>query len=86
MADLPGSTNQQIGRMDGRLTALESRLDRHEIFVTAKLNAIDTKLDEALMMQVAGIGNSKAIRWIIGLAISVAAWFAGHLTQLPPNH
>ena len=61
MPDMPGHTNLHIGRMDGRLTALESRIDRHEVFVTAKLNAIETKLDDALMTQAAGSGNAKAI-------------------------
>ena len=30
MTDVPARTNLHIGRMDGRLTALESRIDRHE--------------------------------------------------------
>ncbi len=86
MPDIPGHTNLHIGRMDGRLTALESRMDRHEIFVTAKLNAIETKLDDALMEQAAGTGNAKAIRWIVGITISIAAWLHGHLTQPPGTH
>ena len=86
MPGIPGHTNLHIGRMDGRLTALESRMDRHEIFVTAKLNAIETKLDDALMEQAAGTGNAKAIRWIVGITISIAAWLHGHLTQPPGTH
>ena len=43
MPDTTERTNLLIGRMDGRLTALESRIDRHETFTTAKLNAIETK-------------------------------------------
>ncbi len=86
MPDLPGSTNLHIGRMDGRLTALESRMDRHETFVASKLNAIEAKLDDALMAQAAGTGNTKAIRWIVGITISVAAWLHGHLTQPPGTH
>ena len=86
MPDMPGHTNLHIGRMDGRLTALESRMDRHEVFVTAKLNAIETKLDDALMTQAAGSGNAKAIRWIVGITISIAAWLHGHLTQPPGTH
>lgn len=86
MADLPGDNSLHIGRMDGRLTGLESRMDRHETFVTAKLDAIETKLDDALMAQAAGNGNTKAIRWIVGITISIAAWLAGHLSQTPGTH
>lgn len=86
MADMPGHTNLHIGRMDGRLTALESRIDRHETFVTTKLNAIETKLDDVLMAQAAGTGNSRAIRWIIGIILSISAWLHGHLTQPPGTH
>ena len=86
MPDIPGHTNLHIGMIDGRLTALESRMDRHEIFVTTKLNAIETKLDDALMAQAVGTGSTKAIRWIVGIAISIAAWLHGHLTQPPSTH
>ena len=86
MADLPGHTNLHIGRMDGRLTGLESRMDRHETFVTVKLDAIETKLDDALMAQATGNGNTKAIRWIVGITISIGAWLAGHLSQTPGTH
>ncbi len=86
MPDEPGRTNLHIGRMDGRLTALESRIDRHETFVTAKLNAIETKLDDVLMAQAAGTGNTKAIRWIVGITLSIGAWLLGYLTQQPGTH
>ena len=86
MPDTTERTNLLIGRMDGRLTALESRIDRHETFTTAKLNAIETKLDDVLMAQAAGTGNTKAIRWIIGIAISIGAWVHGHLSQSTGTH
>lgn len=86
MPDISGPTNLHIGQMDGRLTALESRIDRHETFVTAKLTAIETKLDDVLLAQAAGTGGTKAIRWIVGITISVGAWLHGHLTQTPGTH
>lgn len=85
MSENPGATGHQIGRMDGRLTALESRMDRHEIFVGAKLATIESKLDDVLMAQAAGTGGTRATRWIIGIGLSIAAWLAGHLTQPPPG-
>lgn len=86
MPERPGDTNLYIGRMDGRLTALESRMDRHENFVGAKLGIIEVKLDEVLMAQAAGSGSNKAIRWIVGVAFSVGAWLHGHYTQPPGTH
>jgi hypothetical protein len=86
MQNLTEHSNLLIGRMDGRLTALESRIDRHEVFTTGKLNAIETKLDDVLMAQAAGTGNMKAIRWIIGIVISIGAWVHGHLSQSPGTH
>ncbi len=86
MSENAAGTGLQIGRMDGRLIALESRMDRHEIFVGTKLATIESKLDDVLMAQAAGTGGTRATRWIIGLAVSTAAWFAGHLTQPPPGH
>lgn len=85
MAENPGATGLQIGRMDGRLIALESRLDRHEIFVGSKLAMIESKLDDVLLSQAAGTGGTRAARWLIGIALSIAGWFAGHITQPPPG-
>ncbi len=86
MPDMPGDTNLHIGRMDGRLTALESRIDRHESFVGTKLGIIEAKLDEVLMAQASGLGSNWAFRWIVGVALSVGAWLHGHYTQPPGTH
>ncbi len=85
MSENAAGTGLQIGRMDGRLIALESRMDRHEIFVGSKLATIENKLDDVLMAQASGNGGTRATRWIVGIVLSIAAWLAGHLTQPPPG-
>ena len=73
-------TALQIGRMDGRLSALESRIDRHESFVTQKLASIEDKLDRALLVQAQGTAIARTLHWVIGSIFSVLAWLLGRAT------
>ena len=70
-------TSLQIGRMDGRLSALETRIDRHENFVTQKLALIEDKLDRALLAQAQGTAIARTLQWGIGALFSVGAWLLG---------
>ena len=72
---------QQIGRMDGRLSALESRIDRHESYVTQKLTLIEDKLDRALLFQAQGTAIARTLHWGIGAMLTVAGWFVGRATS-----
>ncbi len=67
----------QIGRMDGRLSALESRIDRHENFVSQKLALIESKLDRALLAQAQGTAIARTLHWGIGVLFSIGAWLLG---------
>jgi len=71
----------QLGRVDGRLSALEGRIDRNEIFVANKLAAIDDKLDRALLIQAQGTAIARILHWALSVLLSVGAWFHGHFTQ-----
>ncbi len=73
-------TRLQLGRVDGRLSALESRFDRHEHFVTQKLASIEDKLDRALLTRARNAGTWRALHWVASAVISLIAWIAGHLT------
>jgi hypothetical protein len=73
-------TRLHLGRVDGRLSALESRFDRHENFVTQKLASIEEKLDRALLKGAQAAGTWRAIHWVASAVISLIAWIAGHLT------
>ncbi len=77
MTDIHEDTALQIGRMDGRLSALESRIDRHENYVTQKLTLIEDKLDRALLVQAQGTAIARTLHWGIGAVFSVLAWFLG---------
>ncbi len=81
MTETPDDIALQIGRMDGRLSALESRIDRHESFVTQKLALIDDKLDRALLMQAQGTGIARTLHWGFGALLTVAGWFVGRATS-----
>jgi len=81
MTDHDPDLRLQLGRMDGRLSALESRIDRHESFVTEKLAVIDGKLDRVLLDHASSHGALRALRWAIGTAASLAAWAVGHFVS-----
>jgi hypothetical protein len=81
MSDHHDDTRMQLGRVDGRLSALEGRIDRNEIFVAAKLAMIDGKLDRALLAQAQGTAIARTLHWALGALFSIGAWFHGHFTQ-----
>lgn len=66
----------QLGRVEGRLGALEDRVGRHEKFVGDKLTLIDAKLDRALLHQEQGNTINRAARWIAMLAAGASGWVA----------
>jgi hypothetical protein len=76
-----------IGRLEGRLGALELRLSRHEDWVGQTLNAlsskidnIDTKLDakmaEIITNQARGDTLISAAKWLIGVLLATYGWFS----------
>jgi hypothetical protein len=77
MTDARDTSSMLIGRMEGRLSALESRIDRHESFVTQKLALIDEKLDRALLVQAQGTAIARTLHWGVGALLSLGAWFVG---------
>lgn len=80
MTDPHDDTRQQLGRVDGLLTALEGRIDRHESFVSQKLALIEDKLDQALLTHARNAGAVRVIHWVASVLASLAAWALGHFT------
>lgn len=66
----------QLGRVEGRLGALEDRVDRHELFVGTKLTSIEGKLDIALTAQTKGATIGSLFRWAVMIATGASGWFA----------
>ena len=83
MTDTHDDTRQQLGRVDGLLTALEGRIDRHESFVTQKLASIEEKLDQALLTHARNAGAARVIHWVASVVASLAAWALGRFTGSP---
>lgn len=87
MTDPNEDARLHLGRVDGKLSALESRFDRHEDFVIRKLTGIEDKLDQALLVRARNAGTIRAVHVIGSAVLSVIAWVAGHLTSsINGNH
>ena len=77
--------HMRVGRLDGRLDALESRADRSEKALWGALREISDKLD-SISTQIAdqhGVGKGRAImiQWLISIATTGAAWLGlSHVT------
>lgn len=64
----------QVGRLEGRLGALEQRVDRHEDWVGTKLNTIENKLDVVINVQSRSGGVFSLVKWITGLIVAASGW------------
>ena len=86
MTEARDTASMHIGRMEGRLSALESRIDRHENYVTQKLGLIEDKLDRALLVQAQGTAIARTLHWGIGALFSLGAWFLGRYGTTGNGH
>ncbi len=66
----------QIGRLEGRLGATESRLDRHETFVSDKFMSFESKLDHLIQVQTQGQTIMSLFRWALMIIAGASGWFA----------
>lgn len=82
MPDFSENPDYMAGMVAGRLSAVETRLDRleHQIDtrlagIEAKIEAIASRLEQGSGMQFVG---GKLLHWILTIAISAAGWvYAG---------
>ena len=79
----------RVGQIDGRVSTMESRMDRHEVEMRSHLVSIDGKLDSLLESRAERTAVMRAEMWVVGTGITVVgifvggwdhirAWFAGH--------
>ncbi len=86
--DIP-SLDYRVGQIDGRVTTMESRMDRHETEMRSRLVSIDGKLDSLLETRAERTAIVRAEIWIIGTGLtiigivaewwhSIREWFGSH--------
>ncbi len=72
----------KVGQIEGQLTSLERRMDRHETTVWSKLDGMDGKIDRIETMLSAGNGEQRGraglMHWIATAAGMALAWWSGH--------
>ena len=68
----------RVGELGGRITAMESRMDRHENYMGEKLrsvgnqlDAMDTKLDQIAIAAAEGRAEAAGQRRIVRIGITV---------------
>ncbi len=74
-------TALMLGRLEGRIVALEDRMDRQEAMTSVRLTAIETKLDHIGNALAQGLGGMRLIHWIAGAVLACAGFFASHFSQ-----
>ena len=75
----------KVGELDGKLSAVTERQSRHEVWVGAKLDSMDIKLDQIAGTLAASAGKSDLVKnltpvatWLITGGASVAGWIVLH--------
>jgi hypothetical protein len=68
-----------IGQLEGRVVALEDRMDRNEITAAARLETIEMKLDRLASTLSQGMGGLQLAHWIGGALLAALGFFASHL-------
>jgi hypothetical protein len=69
--------NREMGRLDGRVSALESRADRFESAINAGLALVNKKLDDVQTTLNQGKGGIKVFHVIAGLTVALASVLLG---------
>jgi hypothetical protein len=67
-----------MGRLEGRVDAMQERMDRHEASISIRLSSIEGKLDTVVTTLASGLGGLRVFHWIGGLLLAVAGFIANH--------
>jgi len=76
--DVPDYAARALGRLEGRVDALDERMDRYEAGVASRLSSIEAKLDTVVIALANGVGGIRVFHWIVGLLFAVAGFIANH--------
>jgi hypothetical protein len=76
-----GEAARVLGRLEARVAAIEDRLGRHEASITARMAAIEMKVDHVAHSLAQGLGALKLIHWIGGLSLMLAGFLARHVWE-----
>ncbi len=67
-----------LGRLEATVAAIEDRLERHEANSTARMAAIELKLDGVANALAQSLGAVKVVHWLSGAAVAglgvVVSW------------
>jgi hypothetical protein len=74
-----------IGQLEGRVVALEDRMDRNDITAAARLETIELKLDKLTQTLSQGMGGLQVAHWIGGALLAVMGFFASHFWPGKPG-
>ena len=80
--DIPDQSARMLGRLEGRVKALDERMDRHEASIGARLASIEAKVDTVVATLASGLGGIRVFHWIGGVLIAVAGFIANHFWQM----
>jgi hypothetical protein len=67
-----------FGQLEGRVVALENRMDRTEITTAARLENIEIKLDKLASTISQGMGGLQLAHWIGGALLAFLGFIASH--------
>jgi hypothetical protein len=76
--DGPDHGARVLGRLEGRVDALDERMDRHEASISARLSSIEAKLDTVVTTLASSLGGIRVFHWIGGVVIALAGFVANH--------
>ena len=75
-------SERDLGRIEGRLSALEDRIARHENNSAGRLDSIESKLDAVTSAIAQQQGGARLIYLVTTLAAGASGWLA-HLFSNP---
>lgn len=78
----PNGLDFRVGQLDGRVSTMESRMDRYEIEMRARLISMDLKLDSLISSRAERNGILRFQVWIIGLFVTILGLVIGGAHQI----
>ncbi len=76
---MPDHAPRIIGQLEGRVVAIEDRLDRSDLTTAARLETIELKLDKLANTLSQGMGGLQLAHWVGGALLAALGFFVSHL-------